>query len=240
MATQSVTEIILSPVQQQAVEWFAHGLSRGHVFELGCDAGIGRTTVLRHLQNRHGGILLNARQWVEKVLEGHPMALEDAFYRGVIEALEHNDLVLVDDLHLLVAATSHCHFNPRSSYMPTPIGVLAAFAQENGKKLIVGTDGNAPDSYQNRRYYCGMRGFSAADYRQICAHWMGDASTSINFEKVHRFAPKLNGHQLRTASIWLRDVDAVDSDKFVEYLRSQRLASNVNLDEVVEVDLSAD
>src|SRR5262245_17942897 len=114
-------EPALSPVQNNAVQWFDEGLARGHVFELACDCGMGRTTVLRQLQARHCGILLNARQWVEKVLEGHPMALEDAFYRGVISALEQNDLVIVDDLHLLVAATSHCHFNPRGGYMPTPI-----------------------------------------------------------------------------------------------------------------------
>src|SRR6185436_8282467 len=73
--------------------------------------------------------------------------------------------------------------------------------------------------------------------RHVCRHWLGDPADAINFEKVHRFAPKLNGHQLRAASHWLQHEPTVNTEIFVEYLRSQRLASNVDLDEVAEVDL---
>src|SRR5207253_6754199 len=56
-------------------------------------------------------------------------------------------------------------------------------------------------------------------------------------EKVYRFAPKLNAHQIRAACDWLQPSGPFSTDQFIEYLRSQRLASNVDLDEVQEVDL---
>ncbi len=197
-ASTSAEKISLCPTQQNAFQWFTQGVARGRLFELACDNGMGRTTLLQHLHAQLGGTLLSAKTWVDNVLQGHPLALEDAFYRGVMEALEQHDLVLVDDVQLLTAATSQCHFNPRAGYVQSPLTVITAYAEETKKTLIMGTDGHAPESFQARRYYCGMQGFKAADYRHVCQHWLGEPAAAINFEKVYRFAPKLNGHQLRS------------------------------------------
>jgi ATP-dependent 26S proteasome regulatory subunit len=48
----------------------------------------------------------------------------------------------------------------------------------------------------------------------------------------------LNAHQLKAACRWLADHPSLDTEVFIEYLRSQRLASNVNLEEVQAVDLT--
>ena len=59
----------------------------------------------------------------------------------------------------------------------------------------------------------------------------------VKIDKIFRFAPKLNAHQLKAASQWLVKYQDLTTDLFIEYLRSQRLASNVDLGEVQEVDL---
>jgi transitional endoplasmic reticulum ATPase len=48
--------------------------------------------------------------------------------------------------------------------------------------------------------------------------------------------PNLSGHQLRAACACLQGGE-VDTDRFIDYLRSMRLTSNVELGEVTEVDL---
>ena len=73
----------------------------------------------------------------------------------------------------------------------------------------------------------------------ICANhfWINRKSTWTS-PRVHRFAPKLNAHQLRHACAWCQRLGQLDTDNFIEYLRSQQLASNVALGEVAEVDLN--
>jgi ATP-dependent 26S proteasome regulatory subunit len=59
----------------------------------------------------------------------------------------------------------------------------------------------------------------------------------LDFDKIHRFAPRLNAHQLKGACLWHRAHPSIDTNEFIDYLRSQRLASNVQLDEVTQVEL---
>jgi SpoVK/Ycf46/Vps4 family AAA+-type ATPase len=60
----------------------------------------------------------------------------------------------------------------------------------------------------------------------------------LDFDKIFRFAPKLNAHQLKAACKWLAGHPSLTTDVFIDYLRSQKLASNVDLAEVQAVDLS--
>ncbi len=85
----------------------------------------------------------------------------------------------------------------------------------------------------------GIARFRAEDYRTLAANYLGDITQFLSFEKVFRFAPKLNAYQLRAACEWLlRYEPEIDTEKLIDYLRSQRLTSNVDLGEVQEVTLS--
>src|SRR6266478_1797896 len=66
---------------------------------------------------------------------------------------------------------------------------------------------------------------------------MGLCTYALEAKKKLVFAPKLNGHQLKAACRWLVNYKELTTDAFIEYLRSQRLASNVDLGEVQAVDL---
>ena len=63
------------------------------------------------------------------------------------------------------------------------------------------------------------------------------AGRGVRLQKIFRFAPKLTAHQIKAACDWLRPENRFDTDRFIEYLRSQRLASNVDLSEGQQVDL---
>jgi transitional endoplasmic reticulum ATPase len=230
----------LSPAQQEAFDGVRGGLKIGSVLKLAGGSGRGKTTVLREIHREFGGAFLNMRDFVEVSADRHPMGLEETFYRMVLAALQTNDVVIVDDVHLLCSVVSGCHFYPRSGYFEAPVKALCTYAAEAGKKLIFGTDKQLPDAANDRCYPFGISKFAPADYAALTRIWLGDeVAAQIDFDKIFRFAPRLNGHQLRAACEWLRSHPAPDTAAFVEYLRSQRLASNVDLGEVQAVDLAA-
>lgn len=68
------------------------------------------TTVLGALQHATGGKLITAGDIVEATMkESHPLFIEDALYRLFVDSLNSNQVVLVDDFHLVNALISGCH-----------------------------------------------------------------------------------------------------------------------------------
>ncbi|MCA9073022.1 MAG: ATP-binding protein, partial [Planctomycetaceae bacterium] len=180
---------------------------------------------------------LGIKDFVEATSERHPLALEDALHQIVLDALKTNDCVILDDFHVATAAMNECHFYPRSGYLESPLTVLATYAVEAGKKLIIGTNSRLPAPLRERSFGFSIRSFTPDDYRHLCQGFLSDESLPLDFAKVHRFAPKLNGHQLKLASVWCQQQKSLNTNDFIEYLRSQQLTSNVALGEVAEVDL---
>jgi transitional endoplasmic reticulum ATPase len=228
----------LSPTQRDVYDKLLAALPAGHIFEVRCKLGRGRSTVLTHLHAALGGTLLTVKDFVACLSKHHPLALEEAFYEVVFDALREHDNVIVDDLHVVTAVMrGGCNFYPRTGLLAAPMTVLASYASAAGKRLIFGGDGHVPDALSQRAYSFPIGKFTPDDYRHLCTTFLGAARASrLDSEKVHRFGPNLNAHQLRGACSWFQ-TDEVDSDRFIEYLRTMRLASNVELGEVAEVDL---
>ncbi len=157
----------------------------------------------------------------------------------LLDALQQNDCVIVDDLHLASAPMGDCnHFYPRSGFLDSPMNAIAAYVIETGKKLVLGSNGQLPGPLRDRCYDFGIDDFEPDDYQHLCARFLGRPADGVNFEKVHRFAPKLNAHQLKLACGWMKGAGDFETDSFIDYLRSQQLASNVSLGEVANVELS--
>src|SRR5207253_4042535 len=93
------------------------------------------------------------------------------------------------------------------------------------------------EAAEHRNYCFGVERFNVEDYDALVESFCG-ASKILDFGKIFRFAPKLNAHQLKAACQWLVTFKELSTDTFIEYLRSQRLASNVDLGEVQAVDLT--
>jgi transitional endoplasmic reticulum ATPase len=227
----------LSPAQKQVFESAMAGLQIGSIVRVWGGTGRGKTTVLREMHNQLGGAFLNMKDFVEAATTKHPMALEETLYGVVIDALSGNALVIVDDIHLLDLSSAGCHLYPRGGYFNAMMMGLCSYALEANKKLIFGTRDHLADAAAQRSYSFGIDKFKVEDYAALLEMFRGDEAKQLDVEKIFRFAPKLNAHQLKAACQWIVSRNDWTTDSFIEYLRSQRLASNVDLGEVQQVDL---
>jgi transitional endoplasmic reticulum ATPase len=229
----------LCPAQKRAFDSLCAGLGIGSILRLWGGVGRGKTTIHKEFHKREGGVFLNMKNFVEASAKEHPMALEETLYQIVIEALKAHPLVIVDDVHLLDLYSAGCHFYPRSGYFNSVMMALCTYALEAGKKLVFSTTAHLAEAATQRSYSFGIERFKVEDYAALVQTWRGpQIANSIDFEKIFRFAPKLNAHQLKAACRWLAGHKELTTDVFVDYLRSQRLASNVDLGEVQTVDLA--
>jgi hypothetical protein len=228
-------QLHLSPVQQLAADTVLRGLPTGDVFVLEGEDGAGKSTILRHVRQQAGGTLLAMPEFLRLLRSGNAAALEEAFLELIETALSNHDLVILDDLHLITAVTDSCNY-PRTNLMDAAIEAILAAARADGKKLIFAVGEYAPDPIARRCYSSKIACFSAADYAAICGAYLGSAADRLDFEQIHRFSPKLNAHQLRSASISLAGERALDTERFMNYLSSRNLTSNVVIEEVARVD----
>lgn len=230
------SQIQLCPAQQAMFDSLMPGLQIGSIFHVWGHEGRGKTTLLREVHKRIGGAFLDMKDFIDASTTKHPMALEETLYSQVRDALKAHPTVIVDDLHLL--DLSHgCHFYPRSGYINAVLMGLCAFALENDRKLIFSTTHNISGVVRQRGYSFGIERFKVEDYAALTKGWLDGKPAKLDFQKIFRFAPKLNAHQLKAACRWLARHPSLTTEIFIEYLRSQRLASNVDLEEVQDVDL---
>ena len=220
--------IKLSPTQLCAYHGLQAGLAVGNVILLWGDTGLGKTTVLRELHAKLGGCLLTLKDFMDAQQSRHPLSLEETFAQLVMQALQSHDVVIVDDLGVLSGVMHGCGAYPRSGFLEVPLTALATYAIEAGKKLICAGSGST--ALQQRGYQFGIDEFDVEDYAFLCDTYLGaELASLLDYPKIFRFATKLNAHQLKAACLWLKRDETLDTERFIEYLRSQYLASNVNL-----------
>ena len=235
------SEVILTPSQSTAFRGArsAHGV--GNVVVLYGAGGTGKTTVLEKLHAELGGRLVSCADVFEACESRHPLSIEEGLMAVVGGALDEHDVVLVDDWHVMTAALTSCHFNPRSGWVKVPSMTLAQRAEAEGKLLLVASGDQLPGPLNDRAYRFPIGQFEGADYDTLLTAFLDTADRArVDIDKVHRFAPKLSAQQLHSACAWLRarrEPGTIDTEGFIEYLRQQRLTSNVALSEVQAVDL---
>jgi transitional endoplasmic reticulum ATPase len=230
--------IKLIPAQEAAHQLLKYASNAGSLLLLSSQPGRGRTTILRKLHEETGGGFVTAKNFIEISTERHPLSLEETLYAAVTTALRDNEFVYVDDIDLIHEATSSCHFYPRGSYVETALLELSDAALRDGKKLVVSTDGSIARAFATRSFSASIQRYSAKDYAALLDIFAEpNQAKDLDSDKIFRFAPKLNAHQIKAGCDWLRISAPFSTDRFIEYLRSQRLASNVDLAEVQDVDL---
>ncbi len=230
-------DIQLCPAQKRAFDLLMVGVQLGSILRVWGGTGRGKTTILRELHKRLGGAFLNMKDFVESSSTKHPLALEETLYQLIVDALKVNSLVIVDDTHLLDLYSTGCHFYPRAGLFNSIMMGLCTYTVETKKKLVFGTKDHVAEAAEQRSYSFGIEKFKPEDYAALVETFRGKPGKELDFEKIFRFAPKLNAHQLKAACQWLVNYEELTTDLFIEYLRSQRLASNVDLGEVQDVDL---
>jgi len=233
----------LSPAQQEALDTLLYSVPMGSLFVLNGGSGRGKTTVLNELHKALGGVLLTMKDLVDVMGNQHPLALEETFERLLMDAFQDNDIVMVDDFHLFYGVICGCSgfdFYPRSKYIHAPMMALVTYVTSAGKKLILCGEGATDPAVEERCFRGKIEKFTPEDYAWLCKQYLTPASAELlDYAKIHRFAPKLNAHQLKGACIWLAKQGVPNTERFIDYLRSMQMVSNVHLDEVQAVELSA-
>jgi transitional endoplasmic reticulum ATPase len=227
----------LVPSQQTVCDALQTAWPHHAVFHLWAYTGYGRSTIVTELHQRLGGVRLTVNDFVSAQIGRDPTAIEDTIFCVIRDALLSTDNVFVDDWHLLADVVSQCGNYPRGGYLEAVAAAIAELASSGGKHLLIATDGNLPQSLSSRSFAYGVSELDVEDYRHLCRLFGGDASGNLDFEQIHRFAPRLNAYQLRDASAHFVREGQWATEPFIDYLREQQLVSNVRLGEVAPVRL---
>src|SRR5215468_2603618 len=236
----TVNDFPLSPSQAVAFDALLQAMKVGRIIHLRGATGLGKTTLLRRLHQKLGGIYLTNRELMELAAGKHPHQLEDVFYSVLMKTLKAHDIVFLDDFDQLQQLFGCNHYYARRDFIDVPMLLLCDYAEAAKKKIVIAAH-ELPSAAERRSYAVEISKFQVPDYVRISEAWLGpNAVKAIDLAKVFRFAPKLHAHQIRGACDWLvaNQPEEINTERFIEYLRSKRLASNVNLEEVEAVDLS--
>lgn len=193
---------------------------------------------MRAAQIRTGGAWVGCREIVEEHGERDPLELEEAFYRAVDGALTRERLVYVDDFDRLKNALEGCGAYPRAGWIEVPAKALVERCVREDRRLVVATGPSSCGALRSNAFPVGFQEFTAEDYATLLRAFLGsERGASLDAAKIHRFAPNLDAHDLELACSWLHYESPLSTDRFVDYLRTQKLASNVNLSQVGDVSL---
>jgi ATP-dependent 26S proteasome regulatory subunit len=239
MKSQRSKPAQLSPAQERAFAGITRGLEIGNFVSLWGAPGSGKTTVLRELQRRTGAAWLGTREFVAAAAKGKPDALEESFGQTMISALKESEIVIVEDVSALDFNAHACGQYPRGPYWKLTFAAVVERAMALGRKFVLGLgNGPGPGEFRCRSYDFGIQAFEPPDYEAFLRIFLGARARNLDARKIHRFAPGLSAHDLKLASQWMAGTRRkFGTEEFIEYLRSQRLTSNVHLGEVQAVDL---
>jgi hypothetical protein len=177
----------LSPNQQRAVEGINRDWTDGNSFVLFAPHGLGRTTMLQALHAEHGGTVLGMGAYLDRLADAEPLALEETLHGLLIGALRENDVVLVDDLHLLENVVCCATFYPKKDLLQAPLEVAVAFARQNERKLLFAMPGQAPAAVHGRAHYKGFKRLDPSDFRFFFDLFLGSDAADLDVAKIHRF-----------------------------------------------------
>jgi AAA+ superfamily predicted ATPase len=233
-AAPEALPVTLSPAQRRALD---EALATDRPLALTGASGAGRSTVLAELHRHLGGELITARELLLAIEPRHPLGAEEGLFHLLDAALARSHAVLVDDFDRVTAYLCCGHFYPRQGLLDAVLAAVFARAERDGRRLVLAVEAISSRAMWQLAAQASVGEYAPADYAHVCRAVLGEErAAAIDFARVHRFTRKLSARQLRRACETLPD-GPVDTDAFVEHLRSRHLVSNVHLEEVQRVDL---
>jgi len=212
MSNQSINYEKLLPAQRSAVDALVKSVAQESVAEFIGRPGAGKSTILRVLHEQLGGVLLTSREFIEASAKNDPLALDETAYAVIAAALGENETVLVDDFHYISMVSCCSQAYPRQNLLPAALVPLVQVARDQGKRLIIGSEGMPVAGLHSRVPAVPIPAFTVEDYSILCAAYLDEAKlAAIDMKKIHRFAPKLNARQLRDTCVDLQRKEALDT-----------------------------
>jgi transitional endoplasmic reticulum ATPase len=232
---RATSKITLSPAQRKAAEGLLLGLKRGDCAVLRDLTSDGKTTVLGYVHDELGGTRIGVREFLSTLGSHEPIAIEEAFLDLLdAEIGKPQDLIIVDDLHLIKNVVESCDY-PRQNLFNAVMTAVLASASAARKRLLFATS-ELPEPLSRRAHAWFIEDFAPEDFETICSAYLDVAvSRKLDYAEIHRFAPGLNAHQLRKAAVWLSHEPRIDTELFLEYLNEHNLVSNIEIEEVEPV-----
>jgi AAA+ superfamily predicted ATPase len=227
----------LSPSQREAVAMIKRLLEDEHLIIMHGGIGMGKSTIVRHLHDRHGGGMIGIRDILEATESVHPLQVETAFLDLMVRELARHDLIFVDDIHLLLRLFQSSGY-PRASLGDATFAALAAYVLAAEKQVVFLTDCHMPEALTSHGYSVQIPSFTPGDYEYFGFNFLPvKLASAIDYNHVFRFTRRLNGHNMRRVCAYVRSLPSITTDEFIDVLRSHQLVSNVNLEEVQPVAL---
>jgi len=138
--------IDLTPAQQIAARGLLEHIVTGGVLVLRGKPGTGKTTILEAIHEQRGGLLRTAR---EIIGNARPDVFEEAFLRMIYDAIQMQDLVLIDDLQVVTAAVDR-QADPGGYLFDASLTAILAEAQAMKTTLVFASRTPAPWSIRRR------------------------------------------------------------------------------------------
>jgi ATP-dependent 26S proteasome regulatory subunit len=224
----------LSPAQKSAFESLRSTRGRTPIAVLAGRDGTGRTTIARAIAEDVGAAYLDAGDLLRAAGTGHPFQVEERWGELISTMLAARGALVVDDFDAF-DFKGGCGSYPRTGFMEVVHRALWDQASRTGGWVaLVGGGG---ETVSERGTSVSIPRFKLDDYSHLFqGMFRSGACASVDYAKVFKFAPHLTARQISRAATALAR-DQVTTDEVIEYLRSQDLVTNVDLDQVEAVDL---
>ena len=229
----------LSPAHQIAFDQLMHVLPLFPVVGVAAGSGAGKTTILRKMQGRTGGSWISVLELIQALRTRHPLSIEETFEELIATALKTSDHVYVDDISLLsMVVQGGCGGYPRPNFLASAFESLTRLAETHKKKLIYASLYQLYDL--SKKGYLGyIPAFTATDYEYFSRAYLGaELAARLDHKKIFRYARSLQGYDLKAVALIVRNDAQLDTERYIEALRTFGLTSNVNLGDVQPVTLA--
>lgn len=226
----------LSPAQSRAFNFLKAWYLEAPVLHLACSESLGKSTVLRKFAQETNAHCLDSRDFVAEVTRSHPLAIEDAIQRTLSRAFAQHSRIVIDDFQLLYNFAGSCSQYPRGSFYECVMRAIHLEAQEKGCQVTLGTDWHLPEVFSSVAWSTSIASFDIDDYRYLFQAQLGGLP-EIDFDSVFRFAPNLDCHQIVRLCRWLKAQPEKSTTSFLDHIQAQGMSSNVEIEEVQQVDL---
>ena len=180
--------------------------------------------------------MIGMRDFAAIQRDKHPDSFHDTLYALLEANLEPGKPLILDDYHLILSVGGNSYSNPRAGYENVIARAIVEFCNEKNCQIIVGGRSCMPRPLRRSSYEYGIGELTPDDYRHIGKQY--GLKKDFDVEEIHRFAPRLNFYQLSEAARHCADSSKTSTEDFIEYLRAKQLASNVELAEVENIQLS--